>query len=251
MIGIVIYKKNEASKDYVSWLIDDFKNEGITLKLVYFEDFLKNGYNKKIDFVINKTRNVNISYMFELNNIKVLNNSLITELSANKLRAYAHAKKNGIKTADILIKKENDKFIRKQVDGHGGENIFLTNNGFILYENYLCQKFIANIVGDIRFFVIGNKIVNACIRKNENSFLHNYKKGATVSLYDVNQKALENVNLFLQGLNIDFAGVDFFLLDNGDLIFNEIEDVCGSRMLSILKSNNTTFEFIKHIKRTL
>lgn len=249
MNGIIIYKKQDISIDYVRWLIDDFKKASIALELLYLEDFLKNGYNKSIDFVINKTRNVSISYMFELNNIRVLNNSFITELSSNKLKAYAYAKQNGLQTADIFIKKQNCNFIRKQIDGHGGDNVFLTNKGFINSENNLCQSFVENVVGDIRFFIIGNKIINACIRKNSDSFLHNYKKGAKVSLYDVDKNSEKLVNLLLNNLQVDFAGIDFFLLDDGSLVFNEIEDVCGSRMLSILNCNNTTEEFIKHIKR--
>lgn len=248
MNGIIIYKKNEVSFDYISWLINDFKKENLNLTLVYLEDFLINGYNKKIDFVINKTRNSSISYMFELNGIRVLNNSFVTELSNNKLKGYNYAKKIGIETADILIKKQADKFIRKQIDGHGGDNVFLTDKGFIDNENYLCQKFIENVIGDIRFFVVGNKIINACIRRNKDNFLHNYKKGAEIELYNIDQKSEKLINLFLKDIKFDFVGIDFLLLENGKLIFNEIEDVCGSKMLSALGVNNTTYEFLNYIK---
>ncbi len=250
MNGIIIYKKDDVSIDYVNWLIEEFSKENISLKLIYLEDFLLSG-TEDIDFVINKTRDVRITYMFELNNIRVFNNSLITELSANKLKAYKHAKDNGLKTADILIKPQSSTFIRKQIDGHGGDNIYLTESGFIEEENYLCQEFIDNTVGDIRFYIIGNKIINACIRKNEKNFLHNFKKGAKVEEYRVDEKSTAHVNKFLKGIYCDFVGIDFLLLKNGDLIFNEIEDVCGSRMLSLLGINNTTEEFIKQIKRVL
>ncbi len=251
MKGLIIYKKNEASVDYIEWLLNEFKINGINLELLYYEDFLEKGYKEKIDFVINKTRDVNISYIFELNNIKVINNSLITELSANKLKAYAHAKNNGLKTADVLLNNNNEKFIRKKIDGHGGEDITLTDVGFIDEENYLCQKYLGDTVGDIRFFVIGNKIVNACIRKNEKHFLHNFKKGANVSIYNVDDIATRKVNSFLNGIYCDFVGIDFLLQKDGELIFNEIEDVCGSRMLSFLGCNNTTNEYIIHIKYLL
>ncbi len=251
MRGIIIYKKAEASTDYIEWLINEFKTNGINLELLYYEDFLEKGYSEKLDFVINKTRDVNISYIFELNDIKVINNSLVTELSEIKLKAYAHAKNNGLKTADILLYNNNEKFIKKKIDGHGGEDITLTNIGFINQNNYVCQKYLGETVGDIRFFVIGNKIINACIRKNESHFLHNFKKGASVSIYDVDKIALEKVNTFLKGIYCDFVGVDFLLQKNGELIFNEIEDVCGSRMLSFLGCNNTTNEYIIHIKSLL
>ncbi len=251
MVGIIIYKKSEVAFNYVNWLIEDFGKENIKLELVYLEDFLQRGINKHIDFVINKTRNVSITYMFEINNIKVFNNSLVTELSANKLKAYSHAQNNGLSISDILIKKDYDIFIRKEVDGHGGDNIFLTNNGFLEKDNNICQKFVENTVGDIRFYVVGNKIINACIRKNDQNFLHNFKKGAKVEVINVGEYEKQQVNKFLNGIYCDFVGVDFLLLKSGELIFNEIEDVVGSRMLSELGVNNTTEEFIRHVKNTI
>ncbi len=249
MNGIIIYKKEDVSIDYVNWLIEEFEKENISLKLLYLEEFLLNG-TSRVDFVINKTRDASITYMFELNNIKVFNNSIVNELSANKLKAYKHAKDNGLKTADILLQNPNNLFIKKQIDGHGGDNIFLTKDGF-LDTNYLCQEYIENTVGDIRFYVVGNQIINACIRKNSKNFLHNFKKGAKVEVYNVDEKARIQVNKFLNGIYCDFVGIDFLLLQNGELIFNEIEDVCGSRMLSELGINNTTEEFIKQVKNVL
>ncbi len=246
--GIIIYKKDEASVDYVNWVIKAFAEENLNLKLVYLEDFLKKGINEKIDFVINKTRNVSISYMFELNNIRVFNNSLVTELSANKLKAYYHAKNNGLKTSDILISKNDSFFVRKEVSGHGGDNVFLTKDGFLENETNLCQKYLENTVGDIRFYVVGNQIINACIRKNSENFLHNFKKGAKVELYNVDDYEKTQVNKFLKGIYCDFVGIDFLLLKSGELIFNEIEDVVGSRMLSELGVNNTTEKFASHLK---
>ncbi len=250
MNGIIIYQKEDISIEYVNWLIDEFKKECILLELVYYECFLINGIEKKVEFIINKTRDVSLTYMFELNNIRVFNNSCISELSSNKLRGYAHAKNNGLTTADILIKKQNNDLIRKPVDGHGGENISLTKE-FLTRKNYLCQKYIDNTIGDVRFYVVGNKIINSVIRKNEKSFLHNYKKGAKVEVYSLDDYSRESVNKFLNGIYCDFVGIDFLLLNTGELVFNEIEDVCGSRMLSMLNINNTTSEFIKQIKTVL
>ncbi len=251
MKGIIIYKKEDVSLEYVNWLIDEFAKEGTSLKLVYLKDFLQNGLSEDVDFVINKTRNVSITYMFELNGIRVFNNSLVNELSSNKLKAYSHAKSNGLKTADILIKKQDNDFIRKPVDGHGGENISLSKDSFLIEENFLCQSFVPNAIGDIRFYVVGNKIINSVIRKNSKNFLHNYKKGAKVEVYRQDDYSKECVNKFLEGIYCDFVGIDFLLLDTGELVFNEIEDVCGSRMLSELNINNTTEEFIKQIKSVL
>lgn len=253
MIGYLIYKKEEVSKDYTKWLISEFKKHNIELKLLYLEDFFIDGINEKIDFAINKTRDRNISYMLEINNIRVFNNSFITDLSNNKLLAYKHAKDNGLKFSDILIKKPNKNFIKKTVDGHGGNDVYLVENNFVERTNIMCQAFIEETVGDIRFFVVDNKIINACIRQNENNFLHNYKKGAKVSLYNYGKYEIDLINRFLEGIHCDYVGIDFLMCKNGELLFNEIEDVCGSRMLSFLGENinNTTSEFLEHVIRVL
>lgn len=250
-IGHIIYKKVDANINYISWIINEFLKEGITLKLLYEEDFLKHGLNEKTDFIINKTRNVNITYMFEINNIRVFNNSKVSELSSNKLKAYSYAKKNRINSSDILLYKTEENFIKKTVDGHGGNDVQLSNNIFLEDDNWLCQKFAKNTVGDIRFYIVGNKIINACIRKNENSFLHNYKKGASISIYNYSKDEEQLVYKFLNNIYCDYAGVDFLLQSDGHLLFNEIEDVCGSIMLSKLGVNNTTYEFVKHVKHVI
>ena len=50
---------------------------------------------------------------------------------------------------------------------------------------------------------------------------------------------------------MDYAGIDFLLTKDNKLIFNEIEDVVGSRMLSKLGINNTTDLYLEHIGKEL
>ena len=51
-------------------------------------------------------------------------------------------------------------------------------------------------------------------------------------------------------LKVDYAGFDFFITKEGKLIFNEIEDAVGSRMLSLLGENETVPLFVEHILKS-
>ena len=61
-----------------------------------------------------------------------------------------------------------------------------------------------------------------------------------------------SVNLILEQLPVaaDFIGVDF-LLDRGNLIFNEIEDVVGSKMLYASSELDVAHMFTGHIQKSL
>ena len=55
------------------------------------------------------------------------------------------------------------------------------------------------------------------------------------------------VDLFDFGL----AGIDFIIGDNGALIFNEIEDVVGSRMLYSCSDINIVALYLEYIKKQI
>ena len=55
------------------------------------------------------------------------------------------------------------------------------------------------------------------------------------------------INLF----SIDYAGIDFLINENNELIFNEIEDSVGARALYELTDINIASLYIEHIYKTL
>ena len=84
--------------------------------------------------------------------------------------------------------------------------------------------------------------------KPAGSILCNYKHGSEIQLYEASSEQFKIVTKLIDSIGIvDFVGIDFFLTEDGKFIFNEIEDVVGSRMLSALGCNDTVPLYVEHI----
>lgn len=252
MLGLLLYNKEDYFKNetYVEWLIDVGQKNGLNLLLMFKGDLMLKGMPNDIavDFVINRTRSYEISLLFELNGIRVFNNSEITLLGNNKLAAYKYAKLNSMDFPPVLLSWEDGEIISKPNDSHGGYGIGLLEDINLDDGNTRFQQvFVKNILGDIRFYVIGNKVIHGVLRRPKGKILSNFSQGGEIEYYRFSQEEKNQVEDFIKPLEIDYAGIDFFLTDKGQLIFNEIEDVVGSRMLSKLGINNTTELYFAHI----
>lgn len=253
MTGLLIYNNDDYLRNisYVDWFIEEAKKCKVDLILVLKEDFILQGIHIDIDydFVINRTRSYEISLMFELNGIRVFNNSEITLLGNNKLAAYNYAKNIGYEYPKIMLSWKNvDNIISKPNDGHGGQGVGLIGDIDLKDGNTrLQQEFIKSLIGDIRFYIINNKIVHAVLRSSGDKIVSNFSQGGKIEYYKFTLIEKEYIENFIHSLYIDYAGVDFLLTKDNKLIFNEIEDVVGSRMLSQLGINNTTELYIQHI----
>ncbi|MFC4355233.1 RimK family alpha-L-glutamate ligase [Chryseomicrobium palamuruense] len=255
MKGLLMYYAMDAEKNksYIEWLVGEAKESGLELKLVVMED-LRTGFSlDDIDFVINRTREVSVSWQFELQGIRVFNSSEVTLLGNNKLAAYNYMQNRSVPFAKVLISPlKNKKTVRKPVSGHGGENVtYGIQVGPVDLANFVYQEHAGKIIGDVRFWIIGNEIHAAVLRSNPDSFLSNYSHGGHFEEYSYNTSQEAIVKRAIADLSIDYAGIDFFVTTDDQLLFNEIEDVVGSRMLSELGLNKTTTEWMRHIKKEL
>jgi len=257
MKGLLVYSKEDVKKnaEYISWFISAGKKKNIILDLKSTDEIRINGINslKSLDFVINRSRSYEVSLLFELNDIRVFNNSKVTLLGNNKLSAYAYAKKKNYKFPKILLNTlESDQVISKPNDGHGGKDIHLvTASSPATGENTIQQEFMSDILGDIRFYIINNEIIKAVIRSSKEKILSNFSQGGDFEVYHYSKEEENYIKKFMKDIIFDYVGLDFFLTQEKELIFNEIEDVVGSRMLSHLGINNTTELYLDHIDKTI
>lgn len=255
MKGLLIYTKVDypRNKEYIEWLTSEAKKKGLELDLKFKEDIGVSGINgiEKYKLAINRSRSYELSIMLELNGVRVYNNSQITLLGNNKLAGYRYAEERGYIYPKVYLDWESQKsVISKPNDSHGGEGIGLLEEIDILdRENRVQQELIKDLIGDIRFYIIGNKIIHAVLRTSNNKITSNFSLGGSVEYYKYTETEKEYVDGFIKGLNIDYAGVDFLITKDNRLIFNEIEDVVGSRMLSKLGINNTTELYLEHITK--
>lgn len=248
MRGAIFYTKEDYAKNttFVEWITKEFEKKKVKLNLYFLEDFYKNRkLDLEYDFIINRTRDFNLSQLFEINGIRVFNNSEITLLGNNKYSAYLFAKKNNFEMPEIPLCPKGD-ILYKPIYGHGGQDIgILSDNNF--YETKIYQRFIKDLAGDIRFYVINNEIYKAVKRYSDTSYVFNYSQGGKFCEYKYTPEEYRYVKSMIMLLKVDYAGFDFFITKEGKLIFNEIEDAVGSRMLSLLGENETVPLFVEHI----
>jgi glutathione synthase/RimK-type ligase-like ATP-grasp enzyme len=253
MKGLLIYSKKDLkkNKDYISWVLAEGSKRNMIIEVTTDEAVHQKGINalQSIDFVMNRSRSYELSLLFELNGIKVFNNSDITLIGNNKLAAYAYAKARGYSFPKVLLDYPNEKkILLKPNNGHGGEGIHLySNKQSDISSNEIKQEYLSNLIGDIRFYIIDNRIISAVIRSSDEKIISNYSQGGNFRIYNYSKDEGVFVQKFMQGKTFDYVGLDFFLTENNELLFNEVEDVVGSRMLSHLGINNTTELYLDHI----
>ena len=83
---------------------------------------------------------------------------------------------------------------------------------------------------DVRVYLLGDTIVGTMLRYSEQDFRSNVGLGGGSRPYEMDDTLLRHVRA-VQGLfSFGLVGVDF-LFHQGQLVFNEIEDAVGTRML--------------------
>lgn len=251
-IGWVIYSREDAEKNkgFIRMLKEDFDQYDVELKLVILEEidkpevFVKNA---NIDFAINRSRNSYIAELLEKREIRVFNNSMVTDIANNKGKNYKYLE-GIVPFLPIIYQREvigshesirdfTYPYVIKSCCGHGGSQVFLVHNEdekkqalSKIKDKYVIQKLCSDIGKDVRVYVIGNKIVKAVLRTSKESFKSNYSLGGSAREYNLNNYEIAMVKQILNKFKIDYGGIDF-TFHNGKAVFNEIEDAVGARML--------------------
>lgn len=247
MTGLLIYNKKDADKnqDYIEWFMEEAGKKDIDLSLLYSEDYFQKGLIKgqaNSSFALNRSRSYELAVTLELSGIKVMNNSEICFLGNNKLAAYKRAYDKGLAFAPLLASWQGEPdLITKQIKGHGGQGVEVLQKPYGPFEETsLQQKLVKDLEGDLRFYIFNNQIIHSVLRRPKEGYISNFSQGGTIEIYKPSPEEEGLVNKFIGDLHIDYAGLDFLMLKDGTLLFNELEDVVGSRMLSALGINNTT-----------
>ena len=283
----IIYYDKEAQKNsgFIEMLMTEFFKYDIVLEYVSYEvtaamsgNVFKNSFNDAV-FVINRTREYRLSKRFEDIDIKVFHSSKITELGNNKYKTYCYLKdyfkRKGFEPenqkewiADTVfvkadeLKQTTDKYngndyVIKSVDGHGGSEVFLLES--CVYEKLkghdcILQKRIDSDSNDIRVYILFGEIYAAVLRHGTAGFKSNFSLGASVSEYFPDEKQRNFIGNFIEAFGkyeLKMAGIDFILTKDGRLIFNELEEMVGSRMLYNCSKHDIVKEYVERVQRKL
>lgn len=240
--GWILYYKEDLKKNkrFVEIVTDTLERKNIKAKVILLNqvDFVKLLSEEKPDFVINRSRNDKAAKILESKGIQVFNSSKVTEIANDKEKTYDFLKEE---VSFMPILKEEIKeypFVMKSCRGHGGSQVYLINDENeeeqakrnLGNQKYICQEYCNEPGKDLRVYVIGGKIVTAVLREAVRGFKSNYSLGGKATEYFLSKTEKSVVYKILEKINIDYGGIDF-IFHNHTLMFNEIEDAVGARMV--------------------
>jgi len=279
--GWVVYNKEDAQRnqEYIQWMLDEAQALGMTLRHVPREEiyvgirsghpaiWLANGLASAPDFVIVRTIEPILNAQFEQLGIPTFNSAHVAHICNNKALTHQYLSQFSVPMLDTLF--TNTKyletpgealypfpFVLKTVAGRGGKEVALIKNDRQLgafVHDYPSSDVVVQALGpvtgkDIRVFVVGKRIVAAVLRHSPKDFRANISLGGRPELYPMTEMQEALVRRIISHFDFGLVGIDFLLDSNGGLVFNEIEDVVGSRSLSRVAPNvnivRTYLEFI-------
>ncbi|WP_077621342.1 ATP-grasp domain-containing protein [Sediminibacillus massiliensis] len=280
--GWIIYNKEDAqsNKSYIDWFIDQCRKRHIQLQLVYREDLSIGIFNHQTevkqngqtpispDFVIVRVVEPTLNLHFEMMGIQVFNSFLVSHICNNKALTHMHLSMLQIPMLDsvfapkTLLDEElpaTVPFIIKSVSGRGGRQVALIEQQSDM-EKYMKetdgQEFVVQPVNvqagkDLRVFIVGKEIVGAVLRENKSDFRANYKLGGSATWYSLTKPEIQMIRKIVDHFEFGMVGIDFLFDKDGNLLFNEIEDVVGSRTLSKVSSVNILEKYVQYIEEKL
>lgn len=219
MSGVLIYTKEEANRN--RFAVDKFK-EKLDVKLV------DESYKGSADFVINRTNDYRIAEYFEEKGIRVFNPSSLSRLANDKQLCYEFMADNGIEIMPVNY--TGVPVVKKKIDGHGGTEVEMLTAAEDFQNGYVYQKPCDTLGKDLRVWVLGGEIVTAILRESKTDFRSNFCLGGTATPYNLSSDEKKLVKKITALVKSDYIGIDF-IFNNGRLVFNEIEDTVGARMV--------------------
>ena len=205
-------------------------------------------FDGEADFVINRTNDYKIAEKFESRGIRVFNPSKFSRIANNKQNCYDFMEKNSIEI--MPTRYCEPPFVKKPVDGHGGQGVVMCRDKSEYDEACVCQKPASDLGRDLRVWVIGGKIITAILRESKDDFRSNYCLGGNAVPYELSESERAHVNRIISLLDGDYYGIDF-VFNNGKIIFNEIEDTVGARMVYDKTDIDILGLYCEYIKNTI
>jgi gamma-F420-2:alpha-L-glutamate ligase len=146
----------------------------------------------------------------------------------------------------------------KSAHGNGGRQVFLAEDdrayakalAQIQPDAALVQPLCDTPGRDVRVYMLGHEVKASMMRQSATDFRSNVGLGAEAVPYDPGAGILEVARTFADRLNPGLIGVDF-IFHRGQLLFNEIEDAVGTRMLYALGRFDIVKDYLAFILKAL
>jgi len=212
-------------------------------------------------FVINRSRDEEVSRYFEGLGIKSFNNSETVRIGNDKLEEYYLFQELGLPAMDTVTgdtpREEilfSAPYIVKHRRGHGGNRVFKAGKYEEVREiirglnpsEWIIQKMCDTPGKDMRLYILGGKVVASVIRTSKTDFRSNFSLGGDAVLADPPEEVVKMALKLSDYLLADYIAVDV-IRDHGMWIVNEIEDAAGARMLYSLTNLDIAEMYMSHI----
>ena len=250
-LGHNAYKIKRYQEEFSKLGIDleVFVNDG-TLALIKESELVIN--LPKCDFVIYLDKDIYLARILEKAGYRLFNRADFIKLCDDKALTNIACASKGIKMPDTItgplfyspeLKEDNLKFldevvkelgfplILKRVYGSLGLGVYLIKDKQELIEAYkehcrapiLFQRYVGSSYGvSARVIIIDQKVVGGFIRFNKTDFRSNFGDDASSRPLKDGDKCFELAQKIADELKIEYAGIDFMFLEDGEPILCEI-----------------------------
>ena len=255
-----------------------FVNDG-TLAMIKDNELLIN--LPKCDFVIYLDKDIYLARILEKAGYRLFNKADFIKLCDDKALTNIACASRGIKMPDTItgplfysqeLKEENLKFldeviarlglplILKRVYGSLGLGVYLIKSKEELVEAYkehcrapiLFQKYVGSSYGvSARVIIIDKKVVGGFIRYNKTDFRSNFGDNASSRTLKNGDQCFALASYIAKELDIEYAGIDFMFLENGEPILCEINSNAFFEEFEKVTGINVALELAKMIKRKI
>ena len=248
----------EKNKWFINRLTESAAERGIRLDLVTPWE----AYDEtEAAFVINRSRDEELSRYFEGLGIKSFNNSETVRIGNDKLEEYDLFQELGMPVMETVPGNTPEDeipfaapYIVKHRRGHGGNRVFKARKYDEVREiirglnpsEWIIQKMCDTPGQDMRIYLLGGKVVASVLRTSKTDFRSNFSLGGEAVLVDPPEEVVKMALKLSDYLLADYIAVDV-IRDHGMWIVNEIEDAAGARMLYSLTDLDIAEMYMSHI----
>lgn len=278
MTGYLIYHPREAVRNqgFIRMFQEKGATCGIEFSYVSADSYQELEEHPLPDLVLNRTRQTQVSLWYQQRGTTVFHSASLVELANDKYKTLQYLEEHLPQQvrrekwcpASRLIEREelgevlegkNDLpsySVIKSLDGHGGTEVFLTEQmeslSVLRGRNCLLQERIPSDSQDVRVYILGGEIYQAVLRTGQGDFRSNFSLGGQAMPYPLNREQEELVQCFIQAIpggRLGLLGIDFIVSREGQLIFNEIEEMTGCRMLYQCTSRDIVGDYVAWLRK--
>ncbi len=278
------YLKSEKFEEIYRWLIDAAEKEGIKLRKISNDQLdsilpanpQETDWTSRPDFVLFWDKDVKLARLLEREGFQVFNSAEGIEACDDKALTFIKLKNKNIEMpktfiAPMTFDKEYSDYtfvlqvqeslgypmIIKENKGSFGEQVYLVENYYdavekiksIGHDEFIMQEYIESSKGrDVRIHVVGNQIVTAMERRNDNDFRANVTNGGRMKKYIPTKEQAEMAVTVCRELGVDFAGVDIMFGKDDEPVLCEVNSNAHFKNIFDCTGVNVAEHIMKYIK---